>query len=213
MVRRTKEEAEATRVQLLDAAEKCFREKGVASTTLDDIARAAGHTRGAVYWHFENKADIFQAVCERVHTPLETMLSDLAAAPGDDPLGFLRKDAIRVLRMLTDCERVQAVFEIQFCKLDGGPDFALLRQREVEDDTRCVDMLAVVFAAAIERRQLPAHLVPREVAEAMHAYFGGLMRSWVERRSFDLRSMAPWLIDVFIEGLKNAPPPVQATEH
>ena len=42
-------------------------------------------------------------------------------------------------------------------------------------------LLAVVFAAAIERRQLPAHLVPREVAEAMHAYFGGLMRSWVER--------------------------------
>lgn len=207
MVRRTKEEAEATRIQLLDAAERCFREKGVASTTLDDIAKSAGHMRGAVYWHFENKADIFEAVCERVSTPMQAMLSDLAADPGDDPLGYLRNDAIHVLRMLAECERVQSVFEIKFCKLDGGPDFDRLRSRELETHTRCLSMLEVVFAAAVRQGQLPAYLPPKETAEAMHAFIGGLMRSWIERRDFDLRARAPWLVDTFLTGLRNAPDP------
>jgi TetR/AcrR family acrAB operon transcriptional repressor len=207
MVRRTKEEAEATRVQLLDAAERCFREKGVASTTLDDIAKSAGHTRGAVYWHFENKADIFEAVCERVSTPMQAMLSDLAADPGNDPLGYLRNDAIHVLRMLAECERVQSVFEIKFCKLDGGPDFDRLRSRELETHTRCLSMLEVVFAAAVRQGQLPSYLPPKETAEAMHAFIGGLMRSWIERRDFDLRARAPWLVDTFLTGLRNAPDP------
>jgi TetR/AcrR family acrAB operon transcriptional repressor len=211
MVRRTKEEAEATRIQLLDAAERCFREKGVASTTLDDIAKSAGHTRGAVYWHFENKADIFEAVCERVSTPMQAMLSDLAADPGNDPLGYLRNDAIRVLRMLAECERVQSVFEIKFCKLDGGPDFDRLRSRELETHTRCLSMLEVVFAAAVRQGQLPAHLPPKETAEAMHAFIGGLMRSWIERRDFDLRARAPWLVDTFLTGLRNAPDPAACT--
>jgi AcrR family transcriptional regulator len=207
MVRRTKEEAEATKLQLLDAAERCFREKGVASTTLDDIAKSAGHTRGAVYWHFENKADIFEAVCERVTTPMQAMLSDLAADPGSDPIRFLRNDAIRVLRMLTECERVQAVFEIKFCKLDGGPDFDRLRSRELETNSRCLAMLEVIFDAAVRCGQLPSHLPARETSEAMHAFISGLMRSWIERRDFDLQRTAPWLVDTFLTGLKNAPEP------
>ncbi|WP_026187858.1 TetR family transcriptional regulator [Methyloversatilis universalis] len=212
MVRRTKEEAEATRVQLLDAAERCFREKGVASTTLDDIAKAAGHTRGAVYWHFENKADIFEAVCERVVTPMQAMLGDLAADPGSDPLGYLRKDAIHVLRMLSECERVQSVFEIKFCKLDGGPDFDRLRRAELETHGRCLSMLEVIFEAAVRRGQLPAHVDPKVTAEAMHAFIGGLMRSWVERHDFDLRAHAPWLVDTFLTGLRNAPVPEASTD-
>ncbi len=207
MVRRTKEEAEATRLQLLDAAERCFREKGVAGTTLDDIAKNAGHTRGAVYWHFENKADIFEAVCERVHTPMQAMLNDLAADPGSDPLGYLRTDAIRVLQMLAGCDRVQSVFEIKFCKLDGGPEFDRLRSRELETHRSCLAMLAVVFEAAVRCGQLPAHIPAKETAEAMHALISGLMRSWIERRDFDLQKSAPWFVDTFLTGLKNAPAP------
>ena len=49
MVRRTKEEAQETRSQILEAAEKAFYERGVARTTLADIAALAGVTRGAIY--------------------------------------------------------------------------------------------------------------------------------------------------------------------
>jgi TetR/AcrR family acrAB operon transcriptional repressor len=55
MVRRTKEEAAATRDSILDAAEILFAKNGVSRTTLQHIATAAGVTRGAIYWHFVDK--------------------------------------------------------------------------------------------------------------------------------------------------------------
>ena len=54
-----------TRSLLLDAAEEVFAEKGFASATLDDIARTAGYTKGAIYKHFAAKEDLFLALSDR----------------------------------------------------------------------------------------------------------------------------------------------------
>ncbi len=67
MVRRTKEEAQETRAQIIEAAEKAFYKRGVARTTLADIAELAGVTRGAIYWHFNNKAELVQALLDSLH--------------------------------------------------------------------------------------------------------------------------------------------------
>ena len=56
---------EHTRSLLLDAAEEVFAEKGFAPATLDDIAHAAGYTKGAIYKHFATKEDLFLAVSDR----------------------------------------------------------------------------------------------------------------------------------------------------
>ncbi|MDV3130549.1 helix-turn-helix domain-containing protein [Mycobacterium sp. 29Ha] len=56
---------EHTRSLLLDAAEEVFAEKGFTPASLDDIARAAGYTKGAIYKHFAAKEDLFLAVSDR----------------------------------------------------------------------------------------------------------------------------------------------------
>jgi AcrR family transcriptional regulator len=56
---------ERTRSLLLDAAEQVFAEKGFTPASLDDIARAAGYTKGAIYKHFATKEDLFLAVSDR----------------------------------------------------------------------------------------------------------------------------------------------------
>ena len=66
MVRKTKEEAQETRNAILDAAERVFQERGVSHTSLAEIATAAGVTRGAIYWHFANKSDVFDALFEQI---------------------------------------------------------------------------------------------------------------------------------------------------
>ena len=58
-MRRTKEDAEETRQKLLHSALEVFGEKGFAAPRLADIAAAAGLTRGAIYWHFKNKEELF----------------------------------------------------------------------------------------------------------------------------------------------------------
>ena len=74
MARRTKEEAQETRNRLLDTAEHVFNERGVSRTSLTEIAEAAGLTRGAIYWHFKNKLDLFNAMMERVTLPMEEVV-------------------------------------------------------------------------------------------------------------------------------------------
>src|SRR5687767_13839262 len=86
VARRTKEEALATRHRLLDAAELLFQAQGVSQTSLQQIAQQAGATRGAIYWHFKDKADLFNAMMERVILPLEAGPRAAAAAGNDDPL-------------------------------------------------------------------------------------------------------------------------------
>ena len=76
-MKRTKEAAFETREGILDAAEHQFIERGVSRTSLEHIARAAGVTRGAVYWHFGNKAELFNAMMARVRLPLENSLQHI----------------------------------------------------------------------------------------------------------------------------------------
>jgi TetR/AcrR family acrAB operon transcriptional repressor len=59
-LRKTKEEAEITRRKIIDSSAKIFSQYGYSAARLEDIAREASVTRGALYWHFTNKADILQ---------------------------------------------------------------------------------------------------------------------------------------------------------
>lgn len=62
MARKTKEDAEQTRLAILDSALQTFYEKGFARTTFDEIAKRINLTKGAVYWHFRNKTDLIAAL-------------------------------------------------------------------------------------------------------------------------------------------------------
>jgi len=66
MARKTKEEAYKTRLNILYTALNLFFEKGYARTSLDDIASACGITRGAIYWHFKDKADLFLTLSQQI---------------------------------------------------------------------------------------------------------------------------------------------------
>lgn len=69
-MRRTKEDAEKTRELILHTALHCFDQQGYETTSLNDIARKVGMTRGAIYWHFKNKADLFRTIAEQYHTEI-----------------------------------------------------------------------------------------------------------------------------------------------
>lgn len=90
MARRTKADANATRDRLLDAAECIFYAKGVSRASLADIANEAGTTRGAIYWHFKDKADLFNAMMDRVTHPLMQAIDGTQAMAHLAPLERLR---------------------------------------------------------------------------------------------------------------------------
>ena len=97
MARKTKENAELTRQRLIEAARQVFLIRGVSRTTMEHIAIQAGVTRGAIYWHFNNKLDLFQAMREQVFLPLIDRMDDTLLVEGtEDPLtcieNFFKRD-------------------------------------------------------------------------------------------------------------------------
>ena len=130
MARKTKAEAEATRESLLDAAESMFMEKGVARASLEEIARTAGVTRGAVYWHFRNKQDILDAMLERVRAPLGEMLDE--AAISQDSLTNLKHLCVIALSKLAEDEQYFRVYYILFHRNES--DQALNKHRELAEE-------------------------------------------------------------------------------
>jgi TetR/AcrR family transcriptional regulator, repressor of the mexAB-oprM multidrug resistance operon len=90
-MRRTKEEAEQTRQAILDAAEALFLTNGVARTSLEMIARECGVTRGAVYWHFQNKAHLFHEMLSQIRIPADELTERLRVDGEEDSLQRLFK--------------------------------------------------------------------------------------------------------------------------
>jgi TetR/AcrR family acrAB operon transcriptional repressor len=207
MARRTKEDAAITREQLLDAAESVFRRRGVARSSLAEVAAAAGVTRGAVYWHFRDKADLCDAMCERARTPMEAMLSDAGAATHDDPLGALRTLAITALTRLASDPRSQAVFEVMLHETESAGEMATITERKQRERRHCLTSVERVLQQAVEVGQLPKDTDTPLAAQALHAYIGGLMNSWVlDPAAHDLARSAPALVDTFLAGLRTLPP-------
>ena len=203
MVRKTREDALKTRTLLLDAAEQVFFDQGFASTSLEDVARAASVTRGAIYWHFKNKFDLFAAMVERVRLPIES-LADGAACESQDPLGQLRELIVRILRETATNARRRRVLTIVFhrCELVGDAGGMDTRQRLAFMD--CTRRIEQSLGKAVAGGQLPANLDAQRAALALHAYVTGLISNWLFLPSaFDLADQAESFADAGISMVKS----------
>ncbi len=206
MARRTKEEALQTREQLLDAAERVFLERGVGHASLAEVADAAGVTRGAIYHHFDSKAELFEAMVERAEMPIDAAFES-AAASDDDPLDSLGKRALNALLQLASSSRVRRVFEVVFLRCEYTDELATVEQRHLREREQCLYLCGSLLDKAVELGQLPRDTDTRMASHLLYALIGGLMRDWVQApKSFDLKAAAPQLITLFMAGLRAAPP-------
>ena len=121
MARKTKAEAQKTRQLLIEAAIEQFAARGVASTTLTDIADAAGLTRGAVYWHFSSKAEIFNAIWQEQCPLREIIRGLLSQGEEDKPLFILRELFVTALQYIARDRRQRTLLQILYHKCEFEP--------------------------------------------------------------------------------------------
>lgn len=207
MARKTKEEALETRSLILDTAEQVFAEQGVSRTSLADIAAAAGVTRGAIYWHFKNKADVFTAMIDRVSLPIESLFSNVADNPQHpDPLGELRAACLSILQSLVRNEQRRRVFDVLYHKCEFTDDMGPVMQRQQQCIKDCSDRMRRILRQAVELGQLPAGLNIERANIMLHALVSGLMANWLfNPEGFDLECEAQNLLDGYCEMLQSCP--------
>ncbi|GAC1411648.1 MAG: TetR family transcriptional regulator [Burkholderiaceae bacterium] len=206
MVRKAKGESQATYDALLDAAEREFSDKGVTRTTLNDVARAAGMTRGAIYWHFKDKSALIEAMCDRVFLPMQALLNEIAATPNTDPLAAIRQMMLHMLIQVASDLRQRTVFDIMFhhCEKDNAMAFfASEKQKRCE----CLSKMEALIGAAVACRMLPAQTDTALAMQALNSYLIGLIYEWlIDPQAYDLKRHAEPLIDCFLAGMVARPP-------
>lgn len=201
MAHRTKEDALATRHQLLDAAERVFAEKGVSRTSLNDIAQAAGASRGAIYWHFKNKADLFNAMLERITLPMEEALQKSGQVSGQDGLRELVAAILDALRKIASDKRTRQVFEVATYKVEYVDELLAIKARQIKSHADVVCQMHHALQDACSRRNLPL-ASPMAMSHGLHALVVGLIHSWLlAPEVFDLVKTAEVSIQIYLAGL------------
>ncbi len=200
MARRTKEIAEKTRQKLIDAAEEVFLEKGVTCSSLCDIANKAGVTRGALYWHFDHKMALFDAMHERVKLPLDALFEK--AVNGENPIENLKNLSIHVLSNMEDDEHLRRVFTIIMFKCEKLDESSENAMRFKERRKEVIENFNKVFTYAQNNRKLRSDLTPEVAAISLHAFIIGVLHDYLQNpEAYSIKKIAPVLVESFFRGV------------
>lgn len=205
MGRSTRKQALVTRGRILDSAERLFEKQGVSRTSLEDIAGAAGVTRGAIYGHFSSKGDLFVAMWERIRPPIDS-LYDPGPGGEDDPLGQLRNLLVVMFRLVATRKQDQRVLNIMFhkCELTDDMDELARHSRQITD--RDGKRRLALLRKAVRLGQLPQDLNIRRAETMFRAVMLGTLGSWtLAPDSFSLKREAGAMVDGYIDMLKLSP--------
>jgi TetR/AcrR family acrAB operon transcriptional repressor len=202
LARRTKEDALATRHSLLDAAELLFQSQGVSRTSLNDIARQAGTSRGAIYWHFKDKADLFNAMMERVTLPLEQSLEDVGRDGVTDPLIQLCLGVRGALVRIATDPQTRRVLEVATQKVEYVDELQAVRSRHLVARSNFLAKVQHGLCAAAGRRSITLPAPPATCAEGLHAIIDGLIQNWLlDSEAFDLVAVGQDVMVIYLTGL------------
>lgn len=192
MSRTRAEMIEATRVKLLAAARKAFRESGYAAASMDELTAAAGLTRGALYHHFGDKQGLLAAVAAELDQEMDQRLQRISdAAP--DAWTALRERCRAWLRMATEPEIQRIALQDARAVLGPASEAAL---------QPCIASLAAMLQSLMDEGQVHA-ASPQALARLIN---GALMDGafWIAAAPDDGERLKQALraLDLLLDGLR-----------
>ena len=176
MARKTKEGAEETRACILKAARSLFSTQGVSGATLTDVAKMAGVTRGAIYWHFDNKEDLLMSLRDEAVLPYEQIFRSGVRVDEPDPLGKLQAVVHAILTDLADNAATRQVFQIWLDR--GRLGVADRKETPLEREERrmeAVQQTERLLRNAVRQGQLPLDFDVRLGAVAVFTFIDGMV--------------------------------------
>ena len=204
MVKKSKADAELTRQHLLDAAELLFLERGVSRTSLQHIATAAGATRGAIYWHFKDKADLFNTMMARVVLPLEQALRSAAPAQSASgcPLQRLIDALMGALHATVHDPQTRRVFAIATHQVEYVDELRAVAERRLEIMRGILAVTTEVLEATVAHTGRPLPMPARTAALGLHLLVDGLINNWLlDPTAFDLEEVGRATLHNHLRGL------------
>lgn len=166
-----------TRRQIIKAAREVFCRKGIVRTSLEDVALAAGMTRGAVYWHFKGKQELLLAVCQEAGAPLLQGASNILDGAADlaDPLDAVEAALLAFAKVLLEVKHIRQAYEILFLRCADVDEYAAARAEIERSVLICRDKTAWVYRLAAQRGRLVESGNAVLLAQDTYFFFHGLL--------------------------------------
>ena len=202
MARKTKAEAEQTRQDIFTAALELFHERGFSRTTLDQIARKAGVTRGAIYWHFKDKVDLFIELKDEIEATSGMRLEDLLQLPVDK-LDDLQEGLLRLFRNLEQDRRFRTYFKTVIFRTEFTDDLQPLMDHYQNKLRRLQSKDEESLLQLQQNGLVGAEVDCARAALGLRALMVGLLHAWLmDDGIFSLTEQGGALIGDFFSGLR-----------
>jgi len=202
-MRRTKEQAAETRRNILNMAEALFLERSYESVSLDEIATAASVTRGAVYWHFQNKQGLLLAIRDEMPLPMRELALRLADDTTIEPLSALGEAIAITFANLQADPRWRSILRdlvrVDFEASGETANIGNVFQRQLRSS------LTQIFEAAQRSGALQSPWTPKSAAIVFNATLNGLINEWARGQSdFELIPDAAAIVKAILDGWAKA---------
>ncbi|MEM7019361.1 MAG: TetR/AcrR family transcriptional regulator [Pseudomonadota bacterium] len=186
----THESAAVRRAQILDAALQCFGEKGFSRAKMDDIVQASGLSKGAIYWHFKSKDEIFLALFD---TYAESIFEAWQQVETNSTLEQLYLQGDIVLRQILETRELLDTW-VEFF---GHP---AVRERFAEVYQQSRTELAKLIQVGIAQGEIQT-CEPTHIASALTALIEGLLLQVLVDAEYDVLAAWPEAWRIFSAGL------------
>ncbi|HIP22550.1 MAG TPA: TetR family transcriptional regulator [Rhodobacteraceae bacterium] len=176
---KTRKPAAERKAQILDEAMRLAADLGPDRMTTQKLADAVGITQAAIFRHFPSKSEIWQAVADRIDTPLPAKLLE----SDEPPLNCVRAIVRRQFEFIVKTPSIPAILYSRELHADNEA----LRKQFSTMISRRLTLFSSLFKAAIEAGDLRPDLDPDDAARLVLAFIQGMAMRWsMEERSFDL---------------------------
>ncbi|KWV98271.1 acrEF/envCD operon transcriptional regulator [Escherichia fergusonii] len=195
MAKKTKADALKTRQHLIETAIVQFALRGVSNTTLNDIADAARVTRGAIYWHFENKTQLFNEVWAQQPALRELIQDKLLVHDAESPLEQLREQLIVGLQYIAEIPRQQALLQILFHKCEFNEE--MISEQEIREKMGFnLHTLRQTLQKSMAKGEIANQLDLDVMVIVIYGAFSGMVKNWlINPTGYNLYQQAPVLVD------------------
>jgi TetR/AcrR family acrAB operon transcriptional repressor len=201
-MRKTKEDAAITREQLLKKALAVFSKKGYSAATLQDIASEADVTRGAIYWHFGSKAELYNTLIKE-YSDRGSQIVQQAASEGGTLIDILLRVFVRQLEIVEKDREMRALMELYLFKTGPVPELEQGRLQQIESSNSLIEMLTGIMGQGIEAGLLRSDVDAKDMARAYLAFQNGLIQLWlINPKKFSLKASAKSFADILFTGFQ-----------
>lgn len=172
-MRRKRVNANLTKQTVLNVAEELFLKNGVSRTSLEMIARESGLTRGAVYWHFVDKAHLVHEMLDRIRIPLDELTRQLDTPADGDSLARLHDMCVQCLANFVKSERERRVMTILLHRCELTPELSEFERRKSLITREFVALIEGLFEG--QKHRLQAGVTPQVASLQLHSLFCGTL--------------------------------------